>query len=102
MLVLTLSDQVLGVGPMLEMMINIISLNLLPPQFMHNMRHPIGKSLMFTVNQCLLYGKEITPDKHISESMLYQKLSGNTAHGKIPTYGKYLIQIHLQYVKNYS
>ena len=47
---------------------------------------------MFSVNQCLLYGKEIPPDKHISESMMYQKLSGRSAQGRVPVYGEFVLR----------
>ena len=54
---------------------------------------------MFSVNQCLLYGREIPADKHISESMLYHKLSGKSKHGKIPVYGKSYSMENTKYLK---
>ena len=45
---------------------------------------------MFAANQNLLYGREITADKHVSDSMMYQKLAGKTGKGRIPVYGKAL------------
>jgi hypothetical protein len=43
---------------------------------------------MFSINQNLLYGRLLTADKHVSDSMMYQKLAGKTDKGKIPVYGK--------------
>merc|ERR1719186_1311182 len=45
-----------------------------------------GKSLLFAINQSLLYGTLLTADKHISEAMLYKKLAGMTEEGKVPVY----------------
>ena len=47
----------------------------------------LGKSLMFSINQNLLYGRPITSDRHISDLMMYKKLSGQGKEGKIPVYG---------------
>ena len=45
---------------------------------------------MFAIMQNLLYGCQITAEKHISDSMMYQKLAGKTGRGRVPVYGKYL------------
>lgn len=42
---------------------------------------------MFSINQNLLYGRPITSDRHISDLMMYKKLSGQGKEGKIPVYG---------------
>jgi hypothetical protein len=44
---------------------------------------------MFAIMQNLLYGCQITAEKHISDSMMYQKLAGKTGRGRVPVYGKY-------------
>ena len=43
---------------------------------------------MFSVNQSLLYGKELPTEKHITQAKLYDKLSGRTESGRVPVGGK--------------
>ena len=50
-------------------------------------QHGTGKSLMFSVNQSLLYGHEISSDRHISAGSLFRKLAGKGDDGKVPVYG---------------
>ena len=47
-----------------------------------------GKSLLFTVNQNLLYGKAIAAEKHISDSQMFKKLACVGEMKKVPVYGK--------------
>ena len=43
---------------------------------------------MFAINQCLLYGKLIPAEKHISDAKMFQKLSCSGGAPKVPVYGK--------------
>ena len=45
---------------------------------------------MFTINQNLLYGKQIPAEKHISDSQMFKKLSCAGDARKVPVYGKFL------------
>ena len=47
---------------------------------------------MTVIHQSLLYGRLITPDKHISESTLYKRMAGKTELGKVPVYGNNAFQ----------
>lgn len=44
---------------------------------------------MFSVNQSLLYGKEISSDRHISAGVMFKKLAGKGDDGKVPVYSKF-------------
>ena len=53
-----------------------------------------GKSLLFSINQNLLYGRQLLADKHISDAMMYKKLNGLTEEGRVPVYGISLYFFH--------
>ena len=45
---------------------------------------------MFSIYQCILYGKMIPAEKHISESKLSQKLACHGDAPKVPVFGEVL------------
>ena len=52
---------------------------------------------MFSVNQCLLYGRTLSADKYITDAMLYHKLAGKTDEGNVPVYGEYTTEAYPLY-----